>query len=67
MLAAQNEAQAQYITRTRVAEADAQAKRLLAQAERDVDQLRGEGNALLRKQMAVGLVRAVEEKTLATA
>ena len=58
MLAAQNEAQAQYITKTRVAEAEAQAKRLVAQAEKDVDQLRGEGNALLRKQMAIGLADA---------
>lgn len=58
MLAAQNEAQAQFITKTRVAEADAQAKRVVAQAEKDVDQLRGEGNALLRKQMALGLADA---------
>ena len=58
MLAAQNEAHAQYITKTRVAEAEAQAKRLVAQAEKDVDQLRGEGNALLRKQMAIGLADA---------
>jgi regulator of protease activity HflC (stomatin/prohibitin superfamily) len=60
MLAAQNEAQAQFITKTRVAEAEAQAKRLVAQAEKDVDQLRGEGNALLRKQMAIGLADAGE-------
>jgi regulator of protease activity HflC (stomatin/prohibitin superfamily) len=60
MLAAQNEAQAQYITKTRVAEAEAQSKRLVAQAEKDVDQLRGEGNALLRKQMAIGLANAGE-------
>lgn len=58
MLAAQNEAQAQFITKTRVAEAEAQAKRLVAQAEKDVDQLRGEGNALLRKQIAIGLADA---------
>ncbi|MFI5203044.1 MAG: SPFH domain-containing protein [Flavobacteriales bacterium] len=58
MLAAQNEAQAQFITKTRVAEAEAQAKRLIGQAEKDVDQLRGEGNALLRKQMADGLAEA---------
>ncbi len=58
MLAAQNEAQAQFITKTRVAEAEAQAKRLVAQAERDVDQLRGEGNALLRQQIAIGLADA---------
>lgn len=60
MLAAQNEAQAQYITKSRVAEAEAQAKRLIAHAEKDVDQLRGEGNALLRKQMAIGLANAGE-------
>lgn len=60
MLAAQNEAQAQYITKTRVAEAEAQAKRVVAQAEKEVDQLRGEGNALLRKQMAIGLANAGE-------
>ncbi|MSU79320.1 MAG: SPFH domain-containing protein [Gemmataceae bacterium] len=58
MLAAQNEAEAQFITKTRVAEAEAQAKRLVAQAEKDVDKLRGEGNALLRKEMAIGLVDA---------
>jgi regulator of protease activity HflC (stomatin/prohibitin superfamily) len=58
MLAAQNEAQAQFITKTRVAEAEAQAKRLVAQAEKDVDQLRGEGNALLREQIAMGLADA---------
>lgn len=58
MLAAQNEAQAQYITKTRVAEAEAQAKRVVAQADKDADQLRGEGNALLRKQMAIGLAEA---------
>jgi regulator of protease activity HflC (stomatin/prohibitin superfamily) len=60
MLAAQNEAQAQYITKTRVAEAEAQAKRVLAQADRDMDELRGQGNALLRKQMAAGLAEAGE-------
>jgi regulator of protease activity HflC (stomatin/prohibitin superfamily) len=58
MLAAQNEAQAQFITKTRVADAEAQAKRVVAQAEKDVDQLRGEGNALLRMQMAGGLAEA---------
>lgn len=60
MLAAQNEAQAQYITKTRVAEAEAQAKRVVAQADKDADNLRGEGNALLRKQMAIGLAGAGE-------
>jgi regulator of protease activity HflC (stomatin/prohibitin superfamily) len=58
LLAAQNEAQAQYVTKTRVAEAEAQARRLSAQAERDADALRGEGNALLRRNMAAGLADA---------
>lgn len=58
LLAAQNEAQAQYVTKTRVAEAEAQAKRVVAAADRDADQLRGEGNALLRKQVATGLAEA---------
>ncbi|MCW8140445.1 MAG: SPFH domain-containing protein [Planctomycetota bacterium] len=56
--AAENEAQAQFISRTRVAEAEAQARRVVAQAERDADQLRGEGNALLRKHIAQGLAEA---------
>jgi regulator of protease activity HflC (stomatin/prohibitin superfamily) len=58
--AAENEAQAQYISKTRVAEAEAQARRLVAEAERDADRLRGEGNALQRKQIAAGLVEAEE-------
>lgn len=57
-MAAENEAQAQFITRTRVADAEAQAKRTVAQAEKDVDNIRGEGNALLRKNIAVGLAEA---------
>ncbi|MBI3336131.1 SPFH domain-containing protein [Candidatus Peregrinibacteria bacterium] len=56
--AAENEAQAQYISKTRVADAEAQAKRIIAQAEKEADQLRGEGNALLRKQIAGGLAEA---------
>jgi regulator of protease activity HflC (stomatin/prohibitin superfamily) len=56
--AAENEAQAQYITKTRVAEAEAQAKRTVAKADRDADELRGEGNALLRKHVATGLAEA---------
>lgn len=56
--AAENEAQAQFITKTRVADAEAQAKRTVAQADRDADSLRGEGNALLRKHMAAGLAEA---------
>lgn len=56
--AAENEAQAQYISKTRVAEAEAQAKKILAEAEKESDRLRGEGNALLRKNIADGLATA---------
>lgn len=56
--AAENEAQAQFITKTRVAEAEAQAKRTVANADRDADALRGEGNAMLRKHIATGLAEA---------
>jgi regulator of protease activity HflC (stomatin/prohibitin superfamily) len=56
--AAENEANAQFISKTRVAEAEAQVKRVVAAAEKDVDSLRGEGNALLRKNMADGLATA---------
>lgn len=56
--AAENEAHAQYISKTRVAEAEAHARRVVAEAERDADRLRGEGNALQRRQIAAGLVEA---------
>jgi regulator of protease activity HflC (stomatin/prohibitin superfamily) len=56
--AAENEANAQFISKTRVAEAEAQVKRVVAAAEKDADALRGEGNALLRKNMAEGLATA---------
>jgi regulator of protease activity HflC (stomatin/prohibitin superfamily) len=58
MRAAQNEAEAQFITKTRVAEAEAQAKRVVASADKDADKLRGEGNSLLRQQVAAGLAEA---------
>jgi regulator of protease activity HflC (stomatin/prohibitin superfamily) len=61
--AAENEAQAQYISKTRVAQAEAESKRLIAQAEKEADQLRGEGNALLRENIAQGLAEA--EKVMA--
>jgi hypothetical protein len=46
------------LLKTRVADAEAQAKRVVALAEKDVEFLRGEGNALLRKQIASGLSEA---------
>jgi regulator of protease activity HflC (stomatin/prohibitin superfamily) len=56
--AAENEANAQFISKTRIAEAEAQVKRLVAAADKDADALRGEGNAILRKNMAEGLASA---------
>ena len=56
--AAENEAQAQFITKTRSAHAEAESKRVLAAADREADQLRGEGNALFREQIALGLAEA---------
>jgi regulator of protease activity HflC (stomatin/prohibitin superfamily) len=62
-MAAENEAQAQYISKTRVAEAEAWTKRVLAEAERDAERLRGEGNALLRTHIARGLADAGRQMT----
>jgi regulator of protease activity HflC (stomatin/prohibitin superfamily) len=56
--AAENEAHAQYISKTRMAEAEAESLRLIAMAERDADALRGEGNAAMRRNIAHGLVEA---------
>ncbi len=56
--AAENEAQAQFISKTRVADAEAHARRVVAEAERDADRLRGEGNAAFRRQLAAGLTDA---------
>lgn len=56
--AAENEAQAQYIIKTRAAEAEAQAMRVKAEAEKDAINLKGEGNALFREKIAGGLASA---------
>jgi len=56
--AAENEAQAQYIIKTRAAEAEAKAIRVKAEAEKDAINLKGEGNALFREKIAGGLASA---------
>lgn len=56
--AAENEAQAQYIIKTRSAEAEAKAIRIKAEAEKDAISLKGEGNALFREKIADGLTSA---------
>lgn len=58
MLAAQNEAQAQFATKTRMAEAEAQSRRVIAAADRDAEHLRGEGTGLFHKEVAAGLADA---------
>lgn len=57
-LAAENEAQAQYLIKTRAAEAEARAIQVKAEAERDASLLKGEGNARFREQVAQGLANA---------
>lgn len=57
-LAAENEAQAQYLIKTRAAEAEARSIRVKAEAERDASLLKGEGNARFREHVAQGLANA---------
>ncbi len=57
-MAAENEAQAQFIIKTRAAEAEAKAIRVKAEAEKDAINLKGEGNALFREKIADGLASA---------
>ena len=57
-LAAENEAQAQYLIKTRAAEAEARAIQVKAEAERDASRFKGEGNARFREQVAQGLANA---------
>ena len=57
-IAAENEAQAQYLIKTRAAEAEARSIQVKAEAERDASNLKGEGNAKFREQVALGLANA---------
>lgn len=59
--AAENQGQALFITKTKQAEADAAAIRIAAEAERSASQLRGQGIALLREEVARGLSQAAKE------
>lgn len=56
--AAENEAQAQYIVKTRAAEAEAKAIRVKAEADKDAYDMKGVGNALFRTKVADGLAEA---------
>jgi len=59
--AAENEGQALLITKTKAAEAEGNAIKIAAQAEREAAQLRGQGVALFREEVARGMQNAAKE------
>ena len=59
--AAENEGQALLITKTKQAEADGNSIKIAAEAERQAAQLRGQGVALFREEVAKGMSLAAEE------
>ena len=59
--AAENEGQAQLITKTKNAEAEGNAIKIAAEAERQAAQLRGQGVALFREEVARGMTEAAEQ------
>ena len=59
--AAENEGQALLITKTQAAEADGNAIKISAEAERQAAQLRGQGIALFREEVAKGMTMAAKE------
>jgi len=59
--AAENEGQALLITKTKAAEAEGNAIKIAAEAERLAAQLRGQGVALFREEVAKGMSQAAKE------
>ena len=59
--AAENEGQALLITKTKAAEAEGNAIKIAAEAEREAARLRGQGVALFRKEVAQGMTEAAEQ------
>lgn len=59
--AAENEGQALLITKTKTAEAEGNAIKIQAEAEKEAAQLRGQGVALFRKEVAHGIAEAAGE------
>lgn len=59
--AAENEGQALLITKTKAAEAEGNAIKIAAEAERQAAQLRGQGVALFREEVARGMTQAAEQ------
>ena len=61
--AAENEGQALLITKTKAAEAEGNAIKIAAEAEKIAAQLRGQGVALFREEVTKGLAHAVQNVT----
>ncbi|HTL81310.1 MAG TPA: SPFH domain-containing protein [Bacteroidia bacterium] len=61
--AAENEGQALLITKTKAAEAEGNSIKIQAQAEKDAAQLRGQGVALFREEVAKGMSQAAKMMT----
>ena len=61
--AAENEGQALLITKTKAAEAEGNAIKIAAEAEKIAAQLRGQGVALFREEVTKGLAHAVQQVT----
>ena len=59
--AAENEGQALLITKTKAAEAEGNAIKISAEAEKTAAQLRGQGIALFREEVSKGMAQAVQE------
>lgn len=59
--AAENEGQALLITKTKGAEAEGNAIKIAAEAEREAARLRGQGVALFREEVARGMTQAAEQ------
>lgn len=59
--AAENEGQALLITKTKAAEAEGNAIKISAEAEKQAAQLRGQGVALFREEVAKGMATAAKE------
>jgi len=59
--AVENEGQALLITKTKAAEAEGNSIKISAQAEKEAAQLRGQGVALFRQEVAKGMTEAAEE------
>ena len=60
-IAATNEGEALLIRKTKEAEAEGAAIRIAAQAEKEASQLRGQGVALFRREVATGMAAAAQE------